>query len=240
MKWARESYSVVPGVQLQTSGERTPGRTSPPGNTQALCQKADGSVARGAAMEPASVHLFAATSYRKAVFPKPGCLSGRSWNLRAIVAAKQCKYSSYRPALATVLPQPNKVNRRFASSRSGDRNGRRRSGSVAALCHRLSWRSGQLHQSTKTPFEPLQPRPASGCCRARFSFPSTLAISNEGQSATRNSTSLSHRAFRFRGLLAYTTSPTIAPLQFAIGAGRDGSGIVFNLPFDHSRRKTSA
>src|SRR5215203_4672030 len=70
------NYSIVPVVQLQISGERIPGPTSPPGSTQELFQKTEGRVARGAAMSPASNHLSDVISYLREAFPKPRCLSG--------------------------------------------------------------------------------------------------------------------------------------------------------------------
>ena len=50
------SYSFSSGVIAQTSGDRTPGRASPLGTTQALFQITQGTVTRGAAVAPASVH----------------------------------------------------------------------------------------------------------------------------------------------------------------------------------------
>ena len=44
---ARRHYSIVPGVQLQTSWRRTPGRTSPLGITHNLFQRTHGTVTGG-------------------------------------------------------------------------------------------------------------------------------------------------------------------------------------------------
>src|SRR5258708_7014141 len=76
LEWSRDVYSIFPGVHVQTSGERMPGRTSPPGSTHDLFQKTEGSVARGAAMAPASIQVSVVTSYRRDVLPKPRCGSG--------------------------------------------------------------------------------------------------------------------------------------------------------------------
>ena len=126
LEWAREIYSVVPDVQIQTSGERMPGRVSPPGNTQELFQKAAGTPA--AQRWRPSIHLAVVRSYLREVFPKPRCFSGgvATWTPSS-PPSKYMPVLSVGPAMGPL--RLKKAGPRFAANRCENHSGKRSSDS---------------------------------------------------------------------------------------------------------------